>query len=77
MGAGGEGVCVEWWEVRTTTDYRLRKPDGALCPDCSKPIHLLASNQLKDRPAFYICFDCKWVGHIGVGPVTKRRGGGK
>ena len=55
-----------------TTDYRLRKPDGGLCPDCASRVHMLSST-LHDRPAFYICFACKWVGHIGVGPVTKRR----
>lgn len=49
--------------MNSETNYALRKQKISHCPKCRKDVYLL-SRCVSDSPAFYICFDCKWVGLI-------------
>jgi hypothetical protein len=53
--------------------YVMNTTGQSRCPKCDKPITLLAPVEWTwepgKEPSFYVCFDCKWIGQIGVGPV--------
>jgi len=51
-------------------NYWLLKTDSSFCPNHadSVNVYLLGSDE-SERPAFYICFYCKYVGQVGVGVV--------
>lgn len=51
---------------RKPEPYRTIPTESSFCPDCDKPVTLLSNG---DRPQFYLCFDCKFVGEVGVGRV--------
>lgn len=53
--------------------YTLLQSDMSSCPTCGKHVHLL-SHESKYAPAFFICFDCKFVGQVGVGKVELTSG---
>jgi len=45
------------------------------CPNCSKHLILLVHKDFKKgNPAFYICFDCGFIGEVGLGPVPNISG---
>jgi hypothetical protein len=44
--------------------------DKSVCPKCRKSVELLSSEACRSLPAFYICWDCRWIGQVGMGPVT-------
>jgi len=45
--------------------YLVQRAEG-LCPDCDRPIyHLFERSADWPAPQFYICFRCRYVGHIG------------
>lgn len=48
-------------------DYRLIRAQQSTCPDCDRPVFLLSNGTVE--PAFYICFECRFVGRVGVGRV--------
>lgn len=47
--------------------YLSPKPDS-FCPWCNNTVNMLATEQVDDAPAFWVC-RCGFVGQIGVGPV--------
>jgi uncharacterized Zn finger protein (UPF0148 family) len=51
------------------TRYLLTPTDKVWCPKCERKVSMLATQEL-DGPAFYICFSCRHVAQIGVGPVN-------
>lgn len=55
--------------------YSLIGTTRTTCSNCYKPVDLLCPDvfhmSLADKPSFYICFHCKTVGQIGVGPVRR------
>jgi len=51
------------------TKYVLQKAEGSYCPKCHKIPYLLVNEDVKPDIAFYICFDCKFIGQVGVGEV--------
>lgn len=57
------------------TKYTLRKVPRVTCPECEKHAWWLAPEDLAmvALPSFFICFECKFIGHVGVGriPVTE------
>jgi hypothetical protein len=50
--------------------YFLTQTESSLCPGCSQPTRMLATEHVSDAPAFYLCF-CGYIGQIGVGPVEE------
>jgi hypothetical protein len=49
--------------------YVLIKTEKSRCPGCMQPVHLLDTAEFASHPAFFICFNCRSVMHVGVGPV--------
>lgn len=50
--------------------YILQKVEKSYCPKCHHLVYLLCDGDFKKgKPAFYICFDCKYIGEVGVGAV--------
>lgn len=55
-----------------TSAYTLTPASKTRCPGGHTNVHLLAHKDMDPgRPAFYICFDCRFVGEVGVGPVSQ------
>jgi ribosomal protein S27AE len=48
--------------------YHILESDMSSCPTCGKHVHLLCHDS-RYAPAFFICFDCRFVGQVGVGKV--------
>jgi len=48
--------------------YTTIQTESSFCPECNEPVTLLSNG---DRPQFYLCFDCKFVGEVGVGRVQE------
>jgi hypothetical protein len=44
--------------------YRTMPADQTFCPDCDHTATLLCEED-GNGPAFYICFSCRFVGHVG------------
>ncbi len=52
--------------------YRFIKSEFTSCPKCNKHSYLLTSDQSSQgKPSFFICFDCKFIGEIGVGMIRE------
>ena len=52
------------------SNFVMQVAKGSFCPDCLKTVTLLCKrNDPFMDPAFYICFPCNKVGHVGKGPV--------
>lgn len=52
--------------------YLLTPTEKSHCPKCHRLVWILSNLKTPTGfkgPAFYVCFECKYVGHIGVGPV--------
>jgi hypothetical protein len=54
-----------------SSKYVMLKAERSHCKTCDKNVYLLCDGGLKptNLPAFYICFDCMFVGECGVGEV--------
>jgi len=52
------------------SSYLLMKTQSSYCPACNKKVYLLCEESGKKNPAFYICFDCKFIGELGKGRVV-------
>ena len=48
--------------------YHLSPAPSTMCSRCNNTMTMLATEQIDDAPAFYLC-RCGHVGQIGVGPV--------
>jgi len=56
--------------------FVIQKDDKSHCPQCLETVDLLIPIDILTRPygpMFYICWKCKTVAQVGVGPV-KRQG---
>ncbi len=53
--------------------FEIRKQEKVFCPNCGKEMYRLADDERYDSPKFNICFNCKYVGHIGVGIVEIKK----
>ncbi|WP_193774779.1 hypothetical protein [Vallitalea guaymasensis] len=51
------------------SNFEATKKEKVYCPKCNKQVYLLSAKDIKDTPKFYICFDCKYIGQVGVGKV--------
>jgi len=53
--------------------YTTIQTEDSFCPKCGKPVVLLSTVNyaLTHDPMFYICWDCKWLAEVGVGPVRE------
>ena len=49
--------------------YQYKLGEKASCPRCKSNVYLLFHDSPSNLPSFYICFDCKYIGEIGVGEV--------
>ena len=53
--------------------YIMHTVDQTSCPKCDKSVVLLAPSEWKwepeKDPSFYVCWDCEWIGQVGIGPV--------
>ncbi len=53
------------------SSYVLTPAYKSRCPKCHTGVAMLADSRLAmNAPGFFICFACKWVGEIGIGPVV-------
>ena len=48
--------------------YSVSKLQDSFCPNCNRNVSLLSDG---NGPSFFICFDCQYVGHVGVGQVSE------
>ena len=53
------------------SDYVIQPTDKSFCMKCGNPLHLLCDKDLRDKPAFYICFNCKQVTEVGKGVISE------
>ena len=61
-------------QVYGKSDYVFLKTTLSFCPICNKNVYLLTSGRSsKGMPLFYICFDCRFVGEVGVGRVREEK----
>lgn len=44
--------------------YLIQRTESSFCPDCDRRVYLL-TEETGDWPQFYLCFRCRYVGHIG------------
>jgi len=44
--------------------YQMIGADSNTCPDCGRHVDILIDTE-GDGPHFYICFQCRYVGHVG------------
>lgn len=56
--------------------YVIQKTNKSFCYKCNKKVDLLASDNLtsdnlREDAMFYICWNCKTVAQVGVGPVKR------
>ena len=52
--------------------YILLKSEISSCPLCNNNAYLLTSDESsKGKPSFFICFDCKSIGEVGIGKVRE------
>jgi len=50
--------------------YIFQPADDTRCEFCHNIVFLLCREDLKeDKPMFYICFHCKTIAEVGIGPV--------
>lgn len=49
--------------------FKVTKLEKSYCPKCNKELYSLRDDERYDSPKFNICFDCKFIGHVGVGIV--------
>ena len=51
-------------------EYVLQRAGKSYCKYCDESVYLLIEDEAYQAcPAFYICFDCQKVFHVGVGEV--------
>ncbi len=50
--------------------YTYQMTGSSFCPVCKECVGLLVAENCCG-PAFWICFDCEWVGQAGVGVVKE------
>lgn len=55
------------------TKYVIQKASMSHCPDCNDAVDLLcpAGFEAWAIPTFYICWACKKVFQVGMGPVER------
>jgi predicted RNA-binding Zn-ribbon protein involved in translation (DUF1610 family) len=53
--------------------FKAKKQGKVFCPMCGKELYKLSDDGRKDSPKFNICFDCKFIGHLGVGEVEVKK----
>lgn len=46
--------------------YTTLVTESSFCPQCDQPVLLLSNG---DSPQFYLCWDCQWIGEVGIGTV--------
>ena len=51
--------------------YVIQLASSSHCPNCKKTVDLLCGEGVKFDPAFYICWGCRTVAQVGVGPVQQ------
>lgn len=51
--------------------YIVQPTGKSFCPNCGQPVDLLCRDDGGMDLAFYICFACRWIGQVGVGPVPR------
>ena len=47
----------------------MQESKGSTCPSCKKTVDLLCPASLS--VAFYICWTCKTIAEVGIGPVIR------
>ncbi len=50
-------------------DYFLSECVKSVCTRCRGHVHMLSAWEIKEAPAFYLCWTCKTVNRIGAGLV--------
>lgn len=48
----------------------LKKAKNTCCPNCRSVMDILSHDD-ELLPAFVICWQCKWISEIGIGPVKE------
>lgn len=56
-----------------TSPYIIQDADKTRCYECNGRVDLLCDKEgdMISKPAFYICWKCKRVAHIGRGHVKR------
>jgi hypothetical protein len=52
------------------SQYNIIRADCSRCPKCGCYIDLMFSDT-HNRPWFYVCFPCRYVGEVGCGVVKR------
>lgn len=70
-------INIPWWickkiEGKMKSHYIFQETESSFCPKCDKNVYLMTNDMAPGTPNFYICFDCKWIGQIGVGEVENK-----
>ena len=51
--------------------YELIQTDHSFCPHCGVAARLFCPTDTDpQKPAYYLCFGCGYIGQVGVGPVV-------
>jgi rRNA maturation endonuclease Nob1 len=63
--------------------YVVQRDEKSFCPKCGKSVDLLCNSSIEPfiwpwdpekRPWFYVCWACKHIAQVGVGPVEREEG---
>lgn len=54
-----------------SSNYIIQLTQSSCCPNCNNLVHLLCDKDGREGPAFYICWNCRFIGEIGKGPVAE------
>lgn len=54
-----------------SSNYIIHLTQSSFCPHCNDRVSLLCDKDGKQRPSFYICWNCEFIAEIGKGPVKE------
>jgi len=53
------------------SNYVIMQTQSSFCPNCNNLVYLLGDKDGKEKPAFFICWSCHFIGEVGKGPVKE------
>ena len=59
------------WMRQLVSTYVVQQESTAICPMCGQRMYLLCDRKGNSKkPWFYICWTCRNIVQVGIGPVT-------
>ena len=72
MNRGGKPLGFGKQRAPMLSTYVLQQADKSTCPLCGQHLSLLCDHKGNvKKPWFYICWTCRNITQVGVGPVVE------